>query len=151
MLIKIGDVFIDPERVDAVYPSADTLGKVWFALHSGRTVWTMASMEEVEKNFKTCYMGRGCSLKVLHEIRELERLLHAGRAFIARDENGELYAYNGDPLKNTETNCWDAEAGDCEMVSRDLFDGVVEWQDSRATEISSLLDSMMSDPAGYDD
>ena len=49
MLIKIGDVFIDPERVDAVYPSADTPGKVWFALHSGRTVWTMASMEEVKK------------------------------------------------------------------------------------------------------
>lgn len=151
MLIKIGDVFIDPERVDAVYPSADTPGKVWFALHSGRTVWTMASMEDVEKHFNSSNMVRGCSPKVFRELCELERLIQAGRAYLARDENGELYAFDGDPLKNTETNCWDAEDGDCEMVSQELFDGVVEWQDSRATEISVLLDAMMADPTLYDE
>lgn len=70
----------------------------------------------------------------------LKRLLHDDYRYLARDENGTLYAYDGSPVKAEETGYWDIYlVFDSEPIQNDSFPEV-KWYDEEPTKIADLLD-----------
>ena len=146
-MIKIGNTIINEEQIEAVYPSLNTDGKLIIALKSGRTVWTMATMEEMRMALQSA-CGDILAPKVATEINVLERLTANGFHFLARDESGCLWAFENEPDKGPA--CWSAVSGCSQPVCSDLFDGVVEWQDVVAAEVDVILDDMAMHPERYE-
>lgn len=147
-MIKIGNIIIDERQIEAVYPSLHTEGKLIIALKSGRSVWTMASMEQITMALQVTG-GEVVSPKLMLEITMLEKLTALGYYYLARDESGKIFAYEAEPSK--AASCWDSENGKTMPVRSDLFDGVVEWQDKEAVEIDTLLEDMALYPERYED
>ncbi len=147
-MIKIGGAIVNEQEIAAIYPSLNTEGKLIIALKSGRTVWVMATMEEITMALQNA-CGDILSPKVTMELSILERLTFAGYRFLARDDGGPLWAYDSEPEKGE--SCWNATSGKSEPVRSDLFDGVVEWQDEAAAEIDVILEDMAMHPERYED
>lgn len=146
-MIKIGNAIINEAEIAAIYPSLNTDGKMIIALKSGRTVWVMASMEEMRMALQA-ECGDILTPKVATEISVLEHLMAGGFHFIARDECGPLWAFDSEPEK--DVSCWNAKDGKAHPVCADLFDGVVEWPDQEAVEIDTLVEDMALHPEKYE-
>ena len=70
----------------------------------------------------------------------LRRLSHDGYLYLARDEDGALYAFTGEPLKAEESGLWDVCLNlRSEHIQNDNFPEV-QWHDEEPTRISDLLD-----------
>lgn len=148
-MIKIGKTIINPAEISAIYPSEGTDGKVWISLRSGRVIYAMATMTEAAVALGLAGVAGSITLpQVFVERAKLEQLLDAGYSFLARDKNGGLWAYTGEPSKSE--SCWDAEAVEAITVRNDLFDGVIEWYDEEATDIAMLLEDMSISPERYE-
>ena len=70
----------------------------------------------------------------------LHQLERDGYKYLARDENGELYAFKGTPKKHDDMDFWDTGANDDSLIKQDNFPEV-KWTDEEPTKISELLAS----------
>lgn len=52
-MIKIGNVYINPEDVAAMYPSAHEDGKTWIVLKGGNRVYVFADIEEAKRTLES--------------------------------------------------------------------------------------------------
>ena len=68
----------------------------------------------------------------------LKRLWKADYLYLARDENGELYAFEGKPKKYDGMDFWDTGANDSSLIKQDDFPEI-QWSDEEPTEIVDLL------------
>ena len=148
-MIKIGTVYIEPGEVVAVYPSARTPGKTWFALRGGNRVFTHAEMSDAVDELAAAGVFFQPMSMVMKEIRMLQQLREDGYAYLVRDESGALFAGEGDPSK--KLSFWDFEGCRRKPLDPSLFDGIVEWGDKEATDIELLLEEMSINPEQYEE
>lgn len=73
----------------------------------------------------------------------LKDLKHDGFEWFARDENGELYVYEGVPEKYENIEVWDTWVNDSSLIEKDDFPQI-KWTDEEPTSISYLLESYKS-------
>ena len=108
MLVKIGDCFVDPEQVQAVrdmFVPGDETPTVEIILRGGACFDAEASIDEAEAALidagciDSPYPEDGLEAPALsdNERIELEALDAQGYEYIARDADGKLYAYKGEP------------------------------------------------------
>lgn len=148
-MIKIGNIFINPDEVAAMYPSIHTEGKIWIVLKGGRSVWAIVEMETACRELAAAGVPFPPSSKVETERTTLRLLLENGYSYLARDESGALFASDGDPSKSRSG--WDFELCRRMALDPDLFDGLVEWGDKEATDIEMLLEEMNINPEQYEE
>lgn len=138
-MIKIGNTLINPAEISAIYPSESTPGKVWISLRSGRTVWTMASMEEVTKALLDAgELENDMPPDQVEQLNMLLQLYAEGYRYIARDENGQLFAYEAVPYKDEA--CWCVRDGNTKPLDSGPFIGV-QWEDDEPEDIIFALHS----------
>ena len=83
------------------------------------------------------------------EYEILKRLIEPLKKFkqyIARDEDGMLYAYRVKPIKYTN-GCW-VDGYQKVGVQIDLFQ-FIQWSDSEPYNIKELIDEYLDDEYGY--
>jgi hypothetical protein len=109
MLIKIGDCFVNPDEIAAVrdmfLPANDEQPTVEIILRGGACFDAEASIDEAEAALidagciDSPYPEDGLAAPALsdNERIELEALDAQGYEYIARDADGKLYAYKGEP------------------------------------------------------
>ena len=109
MLIKIGDCFVNPDEIAAVrdmfLPANDEQPTVEIILRGGACFDAEASIDEAEAALidagciDSPYPEDGLEAPALsdNERIELEALDAQGYEYIARDADGKLYAYKGEP------------------------------------------------------
>ena len=107
MLIKIGNCWVDPNEIAAIFPAADlpSTPKVGITLRSGGSTWAEATMDEAEAALidagviENPYPEEAFEAPALsdNERIELEALDAQGYEYIARDADGKLYAYKCEP------------------------------------------------------
>ena len=69
----------------------------------------------------------------------LKALYERGFNYLARDEDGALYAFDSSPVKTEESGLWDVCLDlDSEHIQNDNFPEV-KWSDDEPTKISKLL------------
>lgn len=112
MLIKIGDCFVNPEEIALIrgdepgpdyQPNAGS--QMLIQLRHGAGIWITATMDEAEAALidagciESPYPEDGLEAPALsdNERIELEALDAQGYEYIARDADGKLYAYKGEP------------------------------------------------------
>lgn len=84
--------------------------------------------------------GQYLSSDYLNHEDLLRRLSYDGYLYLARDEDGALYAFNGSPVKTEESGLWDVCLNlDSEHIQNDNFPQI-KWTDEEPTEIADLLD-----------
>lgn len=119
-MIKIGNVYINPDDVAAMYPSAHEEGKIWIVLKGGNRVYVFADIEEVKRTLE--------SVSVLFDdsetIRALE-LYNDGYRFLARDDGGRVCAFEKRPTQSDD-GLWYSDSGKMCEVQTDIFRHVDE-------------------------
>ena len=68
--------------------------------------------------------------------RLLKKLIENDYKYLARDEDGELFAYSVEPEKDVDI--WNTALNECAFVKDDIFTEV-QWSDNEPTKISDLL------------
>lgn len=111
MLIKIGDCFVDPEEIALIcgdepdyHPDAGS--QMLIQLRRGGSIWITATMDEAEAALidagviENPYPEDELEAPDLSEaeLEELDALDAQGFKYIARDEDGALYAYRCEPV-----------------------------------------------------
>ena len=147
-MIRIGNAIINEQEIAAAYPDKPDTGLCWVILKCGRGFWVRATMEQIARALQPVF-GEIISSKVASEIEVLERLTADGFRFLHRDADGLLYADECEPEKFGVS--WTPSKGRLAGICSDLFDGVVEWQDETAAEISVLLEDMTMHPEKYEE
>lgn len=111
MLVKIGDCFVDPEQIQAVrdmfVPALDKTPTVEIILANGECFEAQAAMDEAEAALidagviENPYPEDELEAPDLSEAEreELDALDAQGFKYIARDEDGTLYAYRCAPVR----------------------------------------------------
>ena len=108
MLVKIGDCFVDPEQIQAVrdmFVPGDATPTVEIILANGECFEAQAAMDEAEAALidagviENPYPEDELEAPALTENEriELAALDAQGYEYIARDIDGKLYAYKGEP------------------------------------------------------
>ena len=112
MLIKIGDCWVDPQEIALIRddePGADYQpnagGQMLIQLRHGARIWITATMDEAEAALidagviENPYPEDELEAPDLSEAEreELDALGAQGYEYIARDIDGKLYAYKGEP------------------------------------------------------
>lgn len=107
------------------------------------SIWALKShgktAEEMRKNGKLTIGEWLKEVEVEFELSEkeievLKALKVLGFSWIGRDENGELYAYDSKPIKNTFSYVLDGWL----HLDKDLF-SFISWEDEEATNVDELL------------
>ena len=71
----------------------------------------------------------------------LERLRKENYRYLARDEDGALYAFDSSPVKTEESGLWDVCLNlDSEHIQNENFPEI-KWSDAEPTKIADLLAS----------
>ena len=100
------------------------------------------SFDDTAKDFgsvKTKTAGQYLSSDYLNHEDLLRRLSYDGYLYLARDEDGALYAFDSSPVKTEESGLWDVCLNlDREHIQNDNFPEI-EWTDDEPTKISDLL------------
>lgn len=120
-MIKIGNVYIRPEEVVAVYPSVHTDGKIWLVLQSGRSIWALADIEEAQQ----LLAAEGVSFVDSETLQAVE-LYSSGFRFIARDREGGVCAFERRPSRGDEY--WSPRNGGVLELGMSAFPDVT-WDD----------------------
>jgi len=109
MLVKIGDCFVEPSEIAMVVDSYDSHVEVkpmiCIHLRCGSSHWIHSTMDEAE----AALIDAGVMEEpVYDEVPELtdeedakaQALFDAGYKYLARDEDGKLFAYKFEPVEN---------------------------------------------------
>lgn len=104
MLIKIGDCWVDPNEIAAIFPTADlpSTPKVGITLRSGGSTWVEATMDEAEAALIDAGVIEDPAADAPPELTEeecaeLQDFYDQGFEYLARDADGRLFAYKGKP------------------------------------------------------
>ncbi len=107
MLIKIGNCWVEPNEIAAIFPTADlpSTPKVGISLRSGGSTWVEATMDEAEAALIDAGVIEEPTYDEPPELTEEEdakaqALFDAGYRYLARDEDCKLYAYKFEPVEN---------------------------------------------------
>lgn len=131
MMIKIGNVYINPDEVAAMYPSIHTEGKIWIVLKGGRSVWTLADMEEA----KRWLCEHGIPFDDTDTLQAAE-LYASGYRYIARDAGMRLCAYESCPVRAEDF--WYSESGETCEIRPESFKHVL-WEDPKPVSLYNFL------------
>lgn len=134
-MIKIGNVYINPDEVAAMYPSIHTEGKIWIVLKGGNRVYTFADIEEVRQALCT----EGINFDTSETMQAIE-LYYSGFRFIARDREGGACAFEKRPSRGDEY--WNPPGGSVQELGMSAFPRVT-WGD----EPLSLYDFLRGEGA----
>lgn len=113
MLVKIGDCWVDPQEIAAIFPTADLppTPKVGIALRSGGSAWVEATMDEAEAALIDAGVienpypeEKEAPTLTDGEVEELSALHDVGYAWLARDgrpnaKGCTLFAFADKPTK----------------------------------------------------
>ena len=142
-MIRFGDVYIAEDQIAAVYPSKTEEEKVWVALKCGRSIYCSVEMLEVERALADAGLLRLADLEPGDmTLIVLEDLADAGFLYIARDENGALFAYEGMPIRGEAT--WQSAAQSA-PIPEPVFQGHVSWEDAEPSDVHLLLEEARLD------
>ena len=120
-MIKIGNAYINPNDVAAMYPSAHTEGKTWIVLQGGNRVYVFADIEEVRQ----ALCAEGIDFDDSETMQAVE-LYYSGYRFIARDREGGACAFERRPARGDEY--WSPEGGNVLELGMSVFPRVT-WDD----------------------
>lgn len=140
-MIEIGNIVVDETEVAAVYPSSSTPGKIWLLFRSGRTVWTMATIEGARRRLSMVAAARATD-----DTEAAAALLAAGYRYVARDESGIICAYKEKPHRALDVWVWDG-ANAVEELNKKLF-SFVTWE-TEALDLQSYMHGATARVAGW--
>ena len=101
-------------------------------------LWKIYSKGGVSNTLKQKTAGQYWDEIYFEHADLLKRLWKADYLYLARDENGELYAFEGKPKKYDDMDFWDTGENDSSLIKQDNFPEV-EWTDDEPTRIDVLL------------
>ena len=88
---------------------------------------------------KTAIVGKYFDETYFNRKDLLKQLRNEGYNYLARDEDGALYAFDSSPVKTEKSGLWDVCLNlDSEHIQNDNFPEV-KWTDEEPTMISKLL------------
>ena len=96
------------------------------------------SLKEAFGGIKTKTAGQYLDEIYYQKSDLLKRLWKERYCYLARDENGELCAFEGRPKKYEDMDFWETGAIDFSSIKQDNFPEV-KWTDVEPTKISDLL------------
>ncbi len=138
-MIRFGDVYVTESEIAAIYPSKSEEDKIWVALKSGRMIYCNVDMLQAER------VMVAAGLALLDEVEPgdmvlivLENLAAAGFRYLARDENGGLYAFEEAPERGDR--CWNTTAGRIAGVPEPVFQKDIVWDDPEPADVMMMLD-----------
>ena len=140
-MIEIGNIIVDESEIAAVYPSGSTEGKIWLLFRSGRTVWTMATIEDARRRLSML-----AAAKATDDTEAAAALLAAGYRYIARDDSGVLCAYKEKPHRALDVWVWDG-ANAAEELNTKLF-SFLTWE-AEALDLQSYMHGATARVAGW--
>ena len=151
MLIKLGDAWVDPQKVVAVTPASSVEHKPLANIHFRGGDYTAlvnlsaddaaAAVNKALKRYDTVYLPASLTgVELAPALTDLERkvLLGArkqGMRWIARDITGRLFAYDRPPKK--DGGIWNSRGADLSL-DEDMF-GFLHGEDKAPTSIGWLL------------
>lgn len=92
-------------------------------------------------NEKTLHPGNAIECMRKHtKGYTLKKLWSVGYRYLARNKDGQLYAYDGSPVKFENAGLWDIYNDlDSGLVYSGHYFPEVQWSDDAPTEIADLL------------
>lgn len=143
-MIRFGDVYVTEREIAAVYPSKSEEDKIWVALKSGRMIYCNIDMLEAERTLvDSGLLAFGEVEPGNMTLMVLEGLADMGFQFLARDENGSLYAFENAPERGDQ--CWDVSAGNSYLVPEPVLQHDVLWDDPEPADLHLLLEMARQD------
>lgn len=147
-MIRFGDAYITESEIAAIFPSDTDDKKVWVALKGGRMIRCELEMIEAE------HVMVDAGLVLLGEVDPksmvvilLETLFDDGFRYLARDKNGEVYAFENEPTRGEI--CWDVEDGRTMQVMEHAFSTAVRWENPEPGIIPLMLEDAWKNPARF--
>lgn len=119
-MIKIGNAYINPEDVAAIYPSAHEDGKTWIVLKGGNRVYVFADIEEAKRMLESM----GVLFADSGTIQALE-LYSDGYRFVAQDYDGRVCAFEKRPSRSAD-GIWYTDSGRMREVDPEIFQSASE-------------------------
>ena len=112
MLVKIGDCWVDPQEIALIrgdepgpdyQPNAGS--QLLIQLRRGAGIWITATMDEAEAALIDAGVIEDPVYDELPELTaeedaKAQALFDAGYEYLARDEDGKLFAYKFEPVEN---------------------------------------------------
>lgn len=144
MLIKIGNCWVDPNEIAAIFPTADlpSTPKVGITLRSGGSTWAETTMDEAEAALidagyiENPYPEEDEPPELTQEEHDAAADLYdRGFEWLARDKDGKLYAYRDKPKRDGAY--WDTPVSKAERIDEG-FD-FVAYDDEEPWSIGYLL------------
>jgi len=147
-LIRFGDAYVAETEIAAIFPSDTTEDKIWIALKSGRMIRCEMDMLDAERVMveQGLVPLDGIEPGAMHLLL-LEDLAELGFQYLARDENGILFAYKKQPLKGE--NIWTKNEGEVLPIREPVFRQDVLWEDAEPSSVSIMLAEARQDPWSY--
>ena len=136
-MIRIGESYISENEIAAVYPDKSEGNRIWVVLKSGRGFYCDADMLQAARALSDAGLLYLADVEPRDmELIVLENLADSGFLYIARDENGALFAYKEIPTRGDTT--W-ISAAQSTPVPEPAFLGRVSWVDSEPAAVRLLL------------
>lgn len=123
MLIKIGDVLIDPFEIVAVYPASVDDDAISIMVRGGASIWVNVSVSDAEAaliasgviDIRPPASPPTPDLTV-EENETLLQLVEEGYGYLARDKDGKLYAFRR--LPEYDGAYWSDPGPNCDPARR---------------------------------
>lgn len=131
-MIRIGNAIVNESEIAAIYPNHHEDRKIFIMTKHGDVVYTAASLKEAE----SALIEAG-ALDIESDTMLAMRLFTDGYRWIARDDAGEICAYESAPERCPFT--WSAVTGMTERINRASF-SFVTWQDDPLNLFRFLTD-----------
>lgn len=142
-MIRIGESYISEREIAAVYPDKSEDNRIWVVLKSGRGFYCDADMLQAARALSDAGMLRLADLEPGDmTLIVLEDLADAGFLYIARDENGALFAYEEMPIRGKTT--WQSAAQSA-PIPEPVFREHISWADAEPASVSLLLEEARID------
>lgn len=142
-MIRIGESYISGREIAAVYPDKYEDNRIWVVLKSGRGFYCDADMLQAARALSDAGMLHLTDVEPGDlALIVLEDLADAGFLYIARDENGALFAYEEMPIRGKTT--WQSAAQSA-PIPEPVFQGHVSWEDAEPSDVHLLLEEARLD------
>lgn len=147
-MIRFENVYVTEDQIAAIYPSDSLENRVWIVLKCGRVVRCDMAMPDAERVMveQNLIPLDGIEPGAMHLLL-LEDLAELGFQYLARDENGILFAYKQQPLKGE--NIWMKHEGEVLPIREPVFRHDVLWEDAEPSSVSIMLAAARLDPWAY--
>lgn len=142
-MIRIGEAYFAESEIAAIHPDSAYDSRIWVTLKGGRNVYVNVEMLEAARALSDAGLLHLADIEPGDlALIVLENLADAGLRYIARDENGALFAYEEKPKRGTA--CWSAE-GQSAPVPEPVFRQHIQWTDAEPGDVRMMLDEARLD------